>query len=341
MKQYEIKVYNLNWTLKETLLWSDVVTDFSYTSQINWWQGEANFVLNKKFSNNNYSIWNFLKVFVFTDYYPNWKLLYSWIINRITRKNTSWIESLQLTCLWLSSILNFLYFYSSWYVFNKNQDPAQTIKDVINYVNTIYTGNWFSYSWWWIQNFWNNINIDFNYTKCFDSIKNIAKATNFRWYIWADGQVIFKDVPITPTHIFTLEKDVEEITLQEDGEKIINNFILTRKSWITTPFFDNFSQTNYWLRELKQDKTDIADIASANIYWNNFIKNNKEFKKKTSISVNSKYNIESINPWDTIKVLNIDFTINNLQIQKITYTSENIKLELDSIDNLWQEIFNF
>lgn len=339
MKQYEVKIYELDWTFKETLLWTEIINDFSFSAQINWWQWEWIFELDKTFGNISYLIWDFVKVYVYTDDYTSWLLLYTWIINKITRKITGWIQTLQLSCLWLASILSFIYFYSWSYAFNKNQDPAQTIKDVIDYFNTKYTAGWIGYSWWNISNYWSSINIDFNYTKCFDAIKNLKNATNYRWFLGANWDMFFKQVPSSPTHTFTLEKDLDEIILEENWEKIINKHILNWKSWTATNS-DPTSQTTYWLRELFENKTDIADLSSANIYWTNYIANNKDYKKKTSVIINNSYNIESIKPWDTIKILNIDYTIDNLQINKISYSSDKIRLELDQIDSVWNEIFN-
>lgn len=339
-KSYEVKIYNLDGGFKETLLWTSLITSFNYSSQINGWQWEATFELDKKFETTTYSIGDFVRVYVYTDSYPGGNLLYSGTVSRITRRITSGIETLKLTCIGLASILGFIYFYQGSYVFNKNQDPAQTIKDVIDYFNTKYSGSWLSYSGWNISNYGSSVNLDFNYSKCLDSINSARNLTNFWWRLDPDGQVFFKTVPGTVTHTFTLENDVDEINLEETGERIVNKHITTYKTGVATPSIDAASQTTYGLRELMESKTDIGDSGSAVIYSNNYISKNKDFEKKTSITVNNNYNIENIKPWDTIKILNVNYGITGLQIQKIVYTTNSVKLELGSLTSLSEEIFN-
>jgi hypothetical protein len=48
--------------------------------------------------------------------------------------------------------------------------------------------------------------------------------------------------------------------------------------------------------------------------------------------VNSVYDILSITPWQSIAVMNIDRNIDNLQIKKITFTSEKLTLILEETE---------
>jgi hypothetical protein len=111
-------------------------------------------------------------------------LIYTGIINKIERKYTDGIETIALKFLGLASVLSLFPFYSASYTPNKNQDPALTIKNIIDYANTKY--NWFSYAGGNIVNYGSNLNIDFDYTKCFDAIKNIVSPFARWWRIDAD-----------------------------------------------------------------------------------------------------------------------------------------------------------
>ncbi len=86
-----------------------------------------------------------------------------------------------------------------------------------------------------------------------------------------------------------------------------------------------------------QKKTDIEDLTSAYELGNKYIAEYKDWKEKTQIVINSKYDIESIKPWDTIQVKNIDYSIINLQIVKMSYTGDQITLDLEEYDSIWKE----
>ena len=55
----------------------------------------------------------------------------------------------------------------------------------------------------------------------------------------------------------------------------------------------------------------------------------KDLKRKIRIIVNDNYNIETIRPGDLATVRNFDYTISALQIQKIEYNADRIKIELE------------
>lgn len=339
-KQFAVKVYNLNWTFKKTLTGRDVIDWFSFTSQINGGQWEGILVLNKEFSSSDIVVWDVVRIYVYTDTYPNGRNIYTGYISRLTRKYSTSKNIIEYNMIGLASMLSFVYFNSSGYIFNKNQDPAQTIKDVIDYFNSQYGGSFFSYSGGGVQNYGSSVSLDFNYTKSLAAINQAVETTNFWWRIDADGQTLFKPTPTSTTHTFTAGKDVVSIDLQESSEQIINRHIVEWQSWTTSPNNNASSISTYWLRELKESKKTLANLSSATTYSNNYLNQWKDLKKITSISINNKYNLENIYPGDTIKILNLDYKIDGLQIKKVSYTPEFVKLELEVLEGLWSTIFN-
>lgn len=361
-KKFEIKVYWIDWTFKNTLKWSERITDISFTSQINWWQGESTIELNKPLEDTTYSSWDFARVYVFNDIYPNWYLIYTWIIQRIERKFQNWNEYISLICLWLASLLNFVQYNAT-----KNQDPWQTLKDIIDFFNTKYSWNWIKYDWWFINNYWSNINITFTNQNCFESINNLVKTTNFWWYIRADWQVYFKAYPIKPNHYTTAWKDLESLNIQEDSERIYNK-VYVKYNWWNSVYQDNTSISTYWLKEIYKDQSStLNNLASADIYWNTFLNQNKDPKQKITMVVNDYFKtigytlwddtniwndldiwedyswinwIEHLNPWDTITVRNLNYSIQNKQINKVNYQVDRVSIELSEFDTLWKEILN-
>lgn len=338
-KKYEYKLYTYAWVFKETLPWAFILNDFNYSSSINAGQWDAYLELNKPFNYSNIILGDFIKVYVYSDNYLSWKLIYTWEVSRIERLLDYNKETIKLSLLWLWTLLNRVYARSGWSpTFTKNQDPAQTIKDIIDYFNTVYTWGWISYSGGWITNFWSNINISIDYRKCLDAINDIVKLTTYYFIIGWDWQVIFKTKPVIATHLLTVWKDINSLNILEDWETIVNNYILTY-NWWTTSANNWASQSTYWIRELRESKTNINDLWSANTSASSYITDNKDYSKKTTIEVNNKYNLENINVWESVSVLNTNLSINNLQIQKINYNKEKVTLYLDNFNSLGKTIF--
>lgn len=336
-KTFEIKKYSLTWSFIETVKKTDLISDFSFSSSINAWQGDCDLELNLSIWDTTFSIWQFLKIYVFTDIYTNWKLMYTWMITKISWNITSWKETLTLNLLWLWSLLSFIYFKSWWnYVFNLNQEPATTLKAIIDYFNTVYSWSWLNYFSNCI-NYGSSVNNAFNYNKCFESISNITKITNYWWSIRSNGELYFKLKPTSATHILTVWKDIDSLKVERDSEKIINRSMVFYNWWNTTQN-DLTSQTSFWVKELKEDQTNLLDLASANIYANNSLSKNKDYKNKVSININNNYNIENIEIGDTISVVNTTLQLINLQIRKINYSINYINVELDEFDTLAKEI---
>lgn len=333
-KRYLIKIYNSDWTFKENVSENKVTWWVRFSQTINAWQGQFNLVISEKFND----LWieknDFVKIFVYDNNF-NWKLIYTWVIESINRIYSQNI--INYTCRWLWSLLNRVIFEYWWNKeFSLNKDPWLIIKDIITYFNNIYSWDWLNDSW--VTNFWSNINIAFSYNNCFSAINNIVDSTNFYFIIKEDWTVVFKAKDINNTHSFIVWKNVNEINIVEDISNIKNKVILSYNWWYTTSE-DVASQNNYWLFEILETRSDINDLSTANETANNIISEFKDPKNKITININNKYPIENIKPWDTVRVNNIEYSIDWIQIQRITYNSEEIVLELDEYDSIW-EILN-
>ncbi len=338
-KTFEIKKYSLTGSFLETIKRTNIISDFYFSSSINAWQWECNIEFNLSVWDTTFSLWQFLKIYVFTDIYPDWKLMYTWMITRINWNITNWKETLNISLLWLWSLLTFIYYKNWWnYNFSLTQEPATTLKDIIDYFNTIYTWSWLNY-WSNVVNYWTSITQVFNYNKCNESLTNTTNTTTYWWNIRSNWELFFKAKPTLATHLLTLWKDIDNLTIQQDSERIINKHILFYTWWDTSQI-DATSQTSFWVREIKEDTTRINDLATANIYASNYVSKNKDYKKKTSIIVNNSFDIEKIEVWDTISVLNTTLSLINLQIYKIQYSINTIQIELEEFDSLAKEIIS-
>ncbi len=358
-KRFELKVYWVDGAFKRTMKWTERMSDFFCASQINWGQGEVRIELNKAFDDSTYIQGDFVRVYLYSELYPTGLLMYTGYISRIERIYTNWIQKIILNCLGLSTLLN-----SIQYTAIKNQDPAQNIKDVVDYFNTKYAWNWLSYSGWFVEDYGSNINIQFVNKTLFEVVKETVEATNYWWYIDQWGEFHFRNWADPIIYTLTAWKDLDSITVTEDAEKITNRLIIDYNGW-NLVVQDLISQATYWIKELYRDMPNLIWLSSATSFWNSYISENKDIKKKTSLTVNDNFRyawpffwddsetwddskywtefwvsvwIEYFQPWNLIKVLNLDYSINNLQISKVDYNANYIKLELSDYDTFAKEI---
>jgi len=333
-KRFLIKIYNLDWTFKSSASISEdeIASDISYTENINGGQGMLKVLLNRNFNDTSIEKSNFVKVFMFDDNSPNWRLIYTWIIEAIKRIYTSNVNQIELICRGLWSLLTRLFFEkSSSKTFSENKDPGNIVKDVITYFNGVYTWNWLSDTG--VTLLWSNTSIDFDFTTCLEAIENLAESSGFYFLIKEDWNVIFQVKQATVTHKFKAWKELQQLIITEDTANLQNNIFVDFSTWQGTDS-DATSATTWGKRELLEDRNDINLQATADTTASNILADKKNPKQKVSIQINKKFILEDIKPWDNIKVLNIDYVIDNVQIQKITYTPELVTIQLEEFDSL-------
>jgi len=322
--QYQIKVYDSQWTnLIKTISPKDIISDISFSCQINWGQGELNIEINDKFNSSYYSYWNIVEVMEYSDFYKAWRNIYKWYISQIVREQEINKETITLTCLWLASLLQSCIFLFT----TTNIDPANLIKTILDdFDSKIPWLIWYGSN---IDNFWQVLNISTSTWTSLDTINTVAKTTNFYRYVDQYGEFFFKAKPIVPTHYLTNQKDIERISLSEDGENIVNRIILKEYFDVYHTYDDIPSQTQYWLLEWYYPKPELVNTASRDAFAQSEFDRNSTTKKKTSIVVNNKYDLVTLQPWQTIKVRNFDYSIDNLQINKVQYSTKRVTLDLE------------
>lgn len=330
-KNYQIKVYELDWTYKTTINPKQIMDDLDFSANINGWQGELNVTLALPFDDVQFALTDVVKLYEFDVNNKNGRLIYTGYATKIEREFSNKGEFINLVCIGLYSMLNTLFWYSWSYTFAKNQAPNTTITNMIDYFNSVYTWSRFSYTG--VTAYGSSINIEFDYTKCNDVIKNIQQATkDFYFYVDKDWNVIYKTNTFAVLdHNFTIWKDVDVLKISETVETVVNKLILEYGTWPTTswPYESAPSQATYWKREWFETVSQILDVASANNYGNKKIAQTKDMKREVVLTINNAYDLESIKPWQFVKVSNIDYTIYWLQIQKITYNKDKVVIYLD------------
>lgn len=340
-KNYQIKVYWLDGVFKRTISPSIIMNTIAFDSQINGWQWQLSLNLNVTIDNDWFAMGDFVKVFCFDETHIDWRIVYTGAISRISRQFTKQGEYIQLICIGIFAFMTRIFF-KDWsnYVFNKTQDPWQTIIDMIDYFKTVYP--WIDLSTSEIDLFWSNISLDFNYTKCNDVLKNIQAITSdFYFYIWPDLSVEYKESYVNPTnHRLKIANQIDEIRIEESIESTTNSVFILYKTAVEWPIEDTTSKTKYWLIQNKVIFPLIVDIPWATTAWNKYIAENKDERKQITITINSKYDIESIKPWDTLTILNTDYSFDKLQVQRITYTPDNIIVNVNKYETFAQSVLS-
>lgn len=339
---FQIKIYNsANITLIRTISPKDIISDISFTMDINWWHWEQSIELAYKIDDNTISLWDIVKITMFNDNNKSWKQIYMWTITRIWRKQTETRQTIVLTCLWVSSLLvddefRKNYSWNSWDI----------IRSLIDQYNSSYA-NIFTYTSSSIDD-WIAITGEETWTYLW-LIASISKRTWYYFYIDWEWVVWYKQKPTTPTHYLTNKKDVQEFIVNEDIESLINSVKAYWKynepvspwiwieTFITSDYEDAASISTYWKKHWKVEIRTGSQTYLDN-YAIQYVNNNKTPKSVASIIVNRKYNIESIKPWDTIKIKNFEYNLSNLQIMHINYTPDTATLSLWEYKSFWWEI---
>lgn len=323
---YQIKCYDLAKVYKRTINPNVIKSRISFTKQINWWAWQLILQLDLSLDNSDYIQGDIIEVYNFASWSSN--LVYVWYINEIIKKSTNYAET-ELRINWLASLLTKVIYNVAWnFTTTLSADPYVSAQAVVTYFNTKY--NYLTASW---SNTWVTINYTLDYTDSFKVIDDLNKLSQtYYWYL-NNYTLNFKPKPWTATHTFTLQKDLVELTLEEDTSELVNKLYLTY-NWWTNTYSDATSITTYWLRESYITDTSIANNASANEYWNKYITDNKNPKQKIKLTINNLADINNINPWDTCKIRNSKKVFNdNLLISKIQYNQYSITLDLESFDN--------
>ena len=326
MKRFNYKVYNSDWTFKQTIKENEVLNEFWFALQKNWWQGQFNLQLNRDYSDVSIVKYDFIKVYLYDDNFPNGKLIYTWVIEEIERNYQESENSLTLVCRWLASLLTRFYYNQTWYTFTKTDTASNIIKSIITYFNTKYSWAWINDSWI-VDTVW-RLSIDFELNTCFEAINKVVELTDSFWYIWADGTFYFNT---TPTNIFlTAQKDVQNLDINEDSSEIINS-VIVNYNWCTYTDTDATSITDNGLFEKQYTKSDLW-LTEATDFATEILADNQT-KLSVSLEVNNNYIHENLKPWDLVKIRNINYNIVS-QIEKIDYNINNSTIYLDKFDSI-------
>lgn len=336
-KRYNIKVFSVKGEYKKTIKIADLMSDISFSSTINWGQSNFWISLNKEFTSDEFWISDFIELYVFSENYPDWKLIYKWFINELKREYNSTGEYIELTCIWLASLLSFIYYVRDWGVkFDRNTFLYTFINTWVDISNTYF--NFFSTDIELDRKL--RYNIEFDKSTILQSLLKLSEISGFKFYIWPTWSIKILNKN-TKHHYLKVGETVSSISTTDDTSKIKNYYNVS--FWDKWDYFEKLDQKSidiYWYRPFYESDSSIKDVDTARSKAFAFLKDKLESVKKTVVEVNDNYNIEDIEPGDYITVLNFKSEIVNKKVVKVDYSGSLVKLHLDDYMSLWKEIFD-
>lgn len=161
-------------------------------------------------------------------------------------------------------------------------------------------------------------------------------GSNWYWYVDADNIFYFRQYPTTPTHLFVFGKDISNVEITRSADDIKNEFIFWNQlqpddtNYLSTRYYNTDSINSYWHRFENLTDGRILDDASADELAGAFIGAYKDPNVSMKFEVKDNnmgdgYDIESIEPGHTCKILNIkDSSVvsSNMVITSVYYTPE-------------------
>lgn len=163
------------------------------------------------------------------------------------------------------------------------------------------------------------------------------------WYLGADGIVKLKPKPSSATHKFILGKHVE-FKAPKSAKKMFN-VVRVIRSGGTGKDYTNVAAGNRRRVKILSD-SGIQDESTSDQKGNKFLDENDTPSNKTELTVYDTYDIESIEPGQTCKIMNLkkgmNFFGNNMQIVGVTYQGSKAVLELEeAVGDIGAELKRF
>lgn len=348
-KKYNVQILSQDGsTAIKTLPLSRDKSDIHFRSVLNGGLGQLVLDLNLPFDDfdegNSVEFMNIVDVYAIDDDNPLGRRIYRGFISRYTPYiESDGREGVEVTCLGLVSLLSFSYYKNlgNYDVVHTAQDPEAIFKAIIDHFNTIYGGNVLSYTGS-TSPVGSSVSVTFSDNTWLSAVQRTIKlaGTDWFWKIDQDGLCYFTTKPGTPTHTFTIGKNIDRLRCTKDSEGVINDVQVRRSGGTATDYYDTPSQVTFGLGSPATGKrtriiseSSLTDVNAANQRGNKEIADNKDEKIKATVVVNSNYDIESIKPGDTCQIVNFlgssSFFSNNMRIDSVEYEPDRVTLELE------------
>lgn len=267
--------------------------------------------------------------------------LYKGFVSRYEPYIEGGAEGVRVTCLGLVTLATYgLYGSTPGYaVTHTTVDPEAIGQAVVTNLNANFGGALFSYPST-TSTVGTNVTYVFTSLSHLDSLQKVKEFCPAGWWWKIDeyGYYRLGAKPTTPTHTFTIGKDVVSLTCPKDSEKVKNEVIVNG-----TAYSDATSQVTFGTggtptgrRTLLITDANITDATTRAQRGGKELADNKDQKIKATVTVNSRYpnGIESIRAGATCKIVNFKlanafFGSQNMQVVGMSYLGDTVSLELE------------
>lgn len=185
------------------------------------------------------------------------------------------------------------------------------------------------------------------YREAIDILKELAPP-NWWWYVDEWGTIYFETKPTTPTHEFIIGRHIGSLKIERSLEKAKNVVFFyddgtNSANKILKCYADNASTAEYDRRVVKMIDNRVKVSTDIDKFAEGFISEHKDpdIKVIAEILDNNEneygYDIESINPGETCRFLNLDQSLvdiveDNMLITKVEYSLDKVILEVEPME---------
>ncbi|HUX55114.1 MAG TPA: hypothetical protein VMV56_11915 [Williamwhitmania sp.] len=183
------------------------------------------------------------------------------------------------------------------------------------------------------------------YNEALDICREYAPS-NWWWYVGADNVLKFKPKPNLADHKFVFGKHFKAIKVEKNMENVVNRVLFSSGDNPDTQILKIYSDTDS--SDLYDDRWEVVTdnrvsvSETADNAGESTLAEKKNADVKTTIEILDNngnpngYDIESINPGDTCKFLNLNTITSqtfsgNMVIRSVDYTPDKVVIEIESL----------
>ena len=192
----------------------------------------------------------------------------------------------------------------------------------------------------------NGLEYSFTAMTYFEALEKcrLFSPQSWYWYLNANNILEFKPKPSIATHSFVLKKDIKSIRAHKTLSQTKNIVIASDGTTLYRKYSDETSISLYGRRVQLYVDSAIGGTSTMNRYGESFVNTNKNSFTKIELEILDSngndvgYDIDSIEPGDTCKILNLEDTSevlgNNMLITEVHWTPglARLVIELNDFD---------
>ena len=324
----------------------DVITG-SFSSAINGGAGSCTIDFPYRFDSfDSYvSLNNRVDIYVYDDQAPGGTKIYSGFIFDITANVGGTTEKVSVNLAGFIALLERDVFKNSsgnYIVTISPQEIAATYKyiiDTFRYNNPTATINYASNS---VQNTGKSRGITFNNSTYLDDIKSITKLLDPNWFWYLDNSNTFylSQFSAVAKHLFYFGKDIVAINDTQSLSTLQNEVLFwnglasSDPNYIAKKYSNTTSIAKYGRASQLVNDSRFTQTSSADDYGSRTLGLLSNPTRQVTIDVidgsyGMGYDIESINPGDTFKIMNSEVQYNLMVVTSITYNYTSVSITAD------------